>query len=394
MRCAQRLDLEFKKVPHFTYTSQPVAISLPEPLADLPILEEAEFRPRETRFLPLSGKSEAALRALAGRYLSWLDERSAEASSADEAEGLLADMAWTAGVGRSHFEHRAGLVFRDGASLREGLRALEDADERPPPLAATKVAFAVPDSRLSGTVQALYETEPLARAVLDRCEAVHRQERGASLLEAMGEGDPRPATPAVLYSLECALAALWSSVGIRPGAVIGCGLGELAAAQAAGVFSLEDGLRLAAALEADGALSPDGPGAALSGIAMAPPSVSLVSSATGRVLASADELDGGHWRQACEPAALDRCAETLAGLGAQVVLEIGPEGLPGPMAARAWPRPPNASGEAEDGRGFAAAVAAAYEAGLAVSFAGLFSGETRRRITLPGYPFQRRRHWI
>jgi len=51
------------------------------------------------------------------------------------------------------------------------------------------------------------------------------------------------------------------------------------------------------------------------------------------------------------------------------------------------------SGGDEDG-GFIAAVAAAYEAGLAVSFEGLFAGEARRRIALPGYPFQRRSHWL
>ncbi|MYG75969.1 MAG: acyltransferase domain-containing protein, partial [Acidobacteria bacterium] len=44
--------------------------------------------------------------------------------------------------------------------------------------------------------------------------------------------------------------------------------------------------------------------------------------------------------------------------------------------------------------GFAAAVAEAYEAGLDINFEGLFAGETRRRISLPGYPFERRRYWI
>jgi len=29
-----------------------------------------------------------------------------------------------------------------------------------------------------------------------------------------------------------------------------------------------------------------------------------------------------------------------------------------------------------------------------VPLASLFAGETRRRISIPGYPFQRRRHWI
>ncbi|MCY3736787.1 MAG: SDR family NAD(P)-dependent oxidoreductase, partial [Gemmatimonadaceae bacterium] len=390
--------------------AQTIAVSLPEPVADLPPPEEAEFRGRPSRFLPLSGKSEGALRELAGGYLSWLDERSAEAPSDGVAESLLADMAWTAGVGRSHFEHRAGLVFQDGASLRDGLQALAGAEGRPPPRAATKVAFAFDgqESRWSGLVPSLYETEPVVRAVLDRCDAELRQAQGASLLEEVlggaGAGDPA-STPAALYALECALTALWSSVGIRPGVVVGHGLGELAAARAAGVFGLEEGLRLAAALGADGGSgSPDGPEAALANIALAPPAISLVSGVTGRVLTSADELDGAHWqRQAHEPATVDRWAETLAGQGVQVVVEIGPDAVLAPLVAAAWPGP--ADGPAapavlsslrrdSEPCAFAAAVAGAYEAGLTVSFAGLFSGETRRRVSLPGYPFQRRRHWV
>ena len=77
---------------------------------------------------------------------------------------------------------------------------------------------------------------------------------GASLLDVLfrrdgAQGtlrDPEWAQPAA-YALGCALTALWASVGVRPGAVAGHGVGELAAAWAAGVFSLADGLRLAAA---------------------------------------------------------------------------------------------------------------------------------------------------
>ena len=80
---------------------------------------------RETRLLPLSGKSPEALRELAGRYLSWLDGRAEELAQAGAAsDALLSDMAFTASVGRGHFTHRAGLTFRDAASLREGLEAV------------------------------------------------------------------------------------------------------------------------------------------------------------------------------------------------------------------------------------------------------------------------------
>ena len=79
----------------------------------------------DLRLLPLSGKSDAALRALARRYLAWLEERG-DALSGDAAERLLADMAWTASVGRSHFAHRAAVVFADAGSLRARLQAVAE----------------------------------------------------------------------------------------------------------------------------------------------------------------------------------------------------------------------------------------------------------------------------
>ena len=49
--------------------------------------------------------------------------------------------------------------------------------------------------------------------------------------------------------------------------------------------------------------------------------------------------------------------------------------------------------EPERADAFASAVAGAYRAALPVDFRGLFAGESRRRINIPGYPFQRRRFW-
>ena len=50
---------------------------------------------------------------------------------------------------------------------------------------------------------------------------------------------------AMTYAVECGLAALWESVGVKPRAVLGSGVGEISAAQVAGVFSLDAGLKLA-----------------------------------------------------------------------------------------------------------------------------------------------------
>ena len=150
--------------------------------------------------------------------------------------------------------------------------------------------------------------------------------------------------------------------------------------------------------------------ASLEGAAIEPPSLTVVSNLTGRAVEAGQRLDGDYWRRhAREPVAFAQGVETLAELGVDLVLEIGPRSLLASMAASAWPespqtplpavlsslRPPEAdesgSGSAD---GFVEAVAEAYRAGLGIRFAGLFAAETRRRISLPSYPFQRARHWL
>ena len=479
--------------------AQTVPLSAPGPMPDSP-LPEGSLGVRRTRFLPLSGKSDSAVRDLARRYLSWLDERADELSSDGAAsKPKLSDMAWTAGVGRSHFDYRAGAVFHDTESLRERLIELAESGAGIEPRTATKVAFAYTGqgSQWVGMGRDLYEGEPVARAVLDRCEEVFREERGVSLLDVMfgrpgaeGDlGDTAWEQPA-LYALECALTALWAGVGITPSVVLGHSVGEIAAAQAAGVFSLEDGMRFAATrgsllsgteqgamgaifapaervtseVEALNAAS-NGVGLSIAGdngahivvsgqasdvetildrfdsegvrtrrlnttrafhsalvepalgeleaslhdVAIGTPTLTLVSNLTGQAVEPGMALDAAYWRRhARQPVAFADGVKAMADLGVDLVVEIGPHGVLGPMATLAWPesasgapvalasirRPPRNGSSSEAESSFVDAVAEAYGAGLDVSFEGLFTGETRRRISLPSYPFQRERHWL
>ena len=162
-------------------------------------------------------------------------------------------MAWTAGVGRSRFEHRAGVVFGGVEELRGGLERLAAEGGRGAG-DATRVAFLFTGqgSQWAGMGRALYRREPVVRAVLERCEREMVALRGESLLDVMfgregavGSVDDTTWTQPALYALGCALSALWESVGVRPVAVLGHSVGELAAAHVAGVYGLEEGLRLA-----------------------------------------------------------------------------------------------------------------------------------------------------
>ena len=459
---------------------------------------EREDLRRAPRLLPLSGKTEGALRDSAGLYLSWLEQRAGELSSQNSGptNSLLSDMAWTASIGRRHFDYRAGVVFDDLESLSRQLQEIARADSKVKRDAPSRVAFAYTGqgSQWAGMGRDIYETFPVAKAVFDRCEAVFREQRGESLLDVMfgrsgatGElGDTAWEQPA-LYALECALTALWADMGIRPHVVVGHSVGELAAAQAAGVFDLEDGMRFAEArgallsateegamvavfapkervasiveafngevagpqpsVSADNGLHQvvSGPvaqietvskrfesegirvrrlnttrafhsvlvepalnelEASLAGMSIASPNVDLISNLTGERVGASEKLDGKYWRRhAREPVAFAQGIRTMADLGVDLVIEIGPGPVLAPMALSAWPESERAlpqvlpglcppSPESGERQGFIDAVARVYETGTAVDFRGLFPGESRHRISIPGYPFQRERHWL
>ena len=78
----------------------------------------------------------------------------------------------------------------------------------------------------------MYGSEPVVRAVIDRCDEVFASETGGSLLDGMlggGDSSVRFAehswTQAATYAIECAMGGLWESVGVTPNVVLGHGIG-------------------------------------------------------------------------------------------------------------------------------------------------------------------------
>ena len=242
-----------------------VASVLDDATATAPSLASPNARlhaPSTTGTAPAGGDAEQARRdGQAGRHgqtgddagRAGQDGQSGPVGAASGMDALLADMAWTAGVGRSRFEHRAGVVFEGVEELRGGLERLAAEGGRGAG-DATRVAFLFTGqgSQWAGMGLELYRREPVVRAVLERCEREMVALRGESLLDVMfgvegavGSVDDTTWTQPALYALGCALSALWESVGVRPVAVLGHSVGELAAAHVAGVYGLEEGLRLA-----------------------------------------------------------------------------------------------------------------------------------------------------
>ncbi len=93
----------------------------------------------------------------------------------------------------------------------------------------------------------LYDSQPVFRNALDEC--ARRAELDQPLLDVIFDADSERLnqtiyTQPALFAIEWALAELWKSWGIEPDIVIGHSVGEFAALCAAGVLSLDDGLRL------------------------------------------------------------------------------------------------------------------------------------------------------
>ncbi|HET7695310.1 MAG TPA: SDR family NAD(P)-dependent oxidoreductase [Vicinamibacterales bacterium] len=208
---------------------------------------------RPSHVLALSARTDPALREMAARFAELL--RAGDAA--------LADVCFTANSGRARFDHRLALVVDDGASAAAALADI--AAGRPAARVRQGVVrkSAVPDvtflftgqgAQYAGMGRELYESAPEFRRALDECDALLRDQLERPLLSVMypsaGETSPIDDTayaqPA-LFAIEYALAALWRSWGVEPGAVLGHSIGEFAAACVAGVLTLPDALRLVAA---------------------------------------------------------------------------------------------------------------------------------------------------
>ena len=347
--------------------------------------------------LTLSAKTQSALRELASRYERYLAITDKNPSHASDS---LANICFTTHTGRAHFEHRLAVLAQTKEEAQEKLTAFVAGD--------TSAVSGVLEGQLSESVpqiaflftgqsflpfeivRELYEIHATFRFWLDRCDKLLRPLLKYSLLSVLDSENLRKApTNSILFALDYALAQLWLSWGIKPTAVMGVGVGEMVAACVAGIFSLEDGLKLASA-------STSTFEHVVKAITYSEPQIGLLSTLTGTLVKSADLIHARYvsYRHASGDAGrVASGMNTLLEMGIDIFVEIGfsmsafREAAGRQNALFVGANEPDAT------------LATLYVHGVPIDWAAFErhrknSDAPPRRVELPTYPFQRERYWF
>lgn len=424
------------------------------------------------RPLLLSAKSKAALqrrRLTLARYLE------------DHPETRVDQLCHTLQAGRSRFEHRLALTVETISQAVTGLGDLGidsancTATERP-------LVFLFPGfgSQTSTMGCQLYQQESVFRSAVKRCSQIAADfvlATGWKVEDHFARAMWREEhAQLLLFVTEFALAEFWMSLGLRPELVAGHSLGEYAAATLAGIFSLEEALRLIVRREAltqrlpEGAMlavfqsaaevsrylgpgldlaAVNGPGVSvLSGTVEKVDNLSrrlaeegvrcrklhttrafhsaqldsimdefaevvdsvpkyrgelpLVSCLTGRLL-QGEHLDTSYWLSHFrETVRFDKCLSTLLENEEYAYLEVGPgqvlrdlsqahpSAKPGHAFVSSFSHPKE---EFSEQASVVRAMGSLWVAGVSIDREA-FRGQNVPRLSLPGYPFERVRHWI
>ena len=212
---------------------------------------EAVAEPACEELIVLSARSASALQAAMAGLQRHLQDHPAQP---------LKDLAHTLRVGRRHFSHRAAFsadTVARAAAVLAGEGAQRPAMHEVLPEAAIAFLFPGQGSQYAGMCRGLYASQPVFRKHLDECRAVLARvspEINPLRLVHGVNGDCGDADEAnrtqlaqpALFAVEYALAQMLMAMGITPDAMLGHSVGEYVCATLAGVFSLEDALRLVA----------------------------------------------------------------------------------------------------------------------------------------------------
>lgn len=221
------------------------------------ILQSAELQQSRTettqpqKSLPplcLSARSANSLNELAAAYADLIEQQTEQA---------IIDIAYSAITSRDWLPHRLAIQANSKDELLQNLRAIahgssvEGAAREEALTEAGGVGFVYSGngSQWHGMGRQLLQESPEFATRFAELDALMREPAGFSILEAIQSDDPETiadttfAQP-LLFAIQVCITGYLKSVGIKPMAVTGHSVGEVASAWASGALTLEQAIRV------------------------------------------------------------------------------------------------------------------------------------------------------
>ena len=204
--------------------------------------------PDRRRTFLLSARSPDAVESAAARLAGWLAGPGASVS--------LDDVAHTLALRRSHGEERLAVLATSREDLIGALHAHANGEARPEVIgdyvrdtnAAGPVwIFSGHGSQWPGMGSDLIEHDPAVAGIVELIDGLVRAEAGFSPRELLLTATPVTRVDQVqplIFTMQLALATALRARGVRPAAVVGHSMGEVAAAVVAGGLNLADGVKV------------------------------------------------------------------------------------------------------------------------------------------------------
>ncbi len=200
--------------------------------------------------LPISANTPHALKELRKSYTYFLKQNHPLMS--------LEDVCFTASCGRSHLPKREAFVAANQEEMISVLQQEESSDKNedlhtdsgqrnPMPI----FVFSGQGSQWSGMGAELLKSNKLFQEVVYACDrflADHGNWSFETVIDNQTQQrriNETEIAQVAIYSMQVALSRIWQSWGIKPLAIVGQSLGEVAAAHIAGALSFEEGLKIA-----------------------------------------------------------------------------------------------------------------------------------------------------
>ncbi|SKL28406.1 mycocerosate synthase [Mycobacteroides abscessus subsp. massiliense] len=208
-----------------------------------PVQTEAPARD-SVRIFPVSARSGSALHEVAGRYAKQL--------SSDLSQDGAQRLKTAATARRAQHYLRKGFIYRDADDLLAQLNTYAASDEAAPPRALVEgisdpvFVFSGMGPQWWGMARALLERPGIFRDAAAEIDEVFQKISGWSVIAELlrPQADSRVSRTEIAqpanFLVQSALAKHLQQFGIRPTAVVGHSVGEVAAAYVSGALSLRD----------------------------------------------------------------------------------------------------------------------------------------------------------